>query len=70
MEVTLEEVQDYWARYCIRHALKQEIMTQGKRLIALDHSYWADHTMRQLHEKVGEYLKKKRDEARFAKLAD
>ena len=70
MEVTLEDVQDYWTRYCICHALKEEIMTRGKRFIALDHNYWADHSMKQLEEKVIEYLKKKRDEARFAKLPD
>ena len=60
MEMTLKEVQDYWRRYCQRHALQPEVVTQGEHLIALDHEYWADHTMQQLKNKVIRHLKQTR----------
>ncbi len=70
MEVTLQEVQDYWQRYCKRHELESEITAQGQRFISLDHNYWADHTMQELKEKVVQHLKRKRQEPRIAERPD
>jgi|SoiMethySBSTD1v2_1073268.scaffolds.fasta_scaffold541041_1 hypothetical protein len=66
MEVTLEDVQDYWQRYCKRHELKPEVMTQGQRFIDLNHDYWADHPMHELKEKVVQHIKKRREEQGIA----
>jgi hypothetical protein len=70
MEVTLQEVQDYWQRYCKRHRLNSEITEQGHCFISLDHHYWADHTMQALKEKVVQHLKSKRQEQRMAERPD
>jgi hypothetical protein len=68
--ITLQDVQDYWQRYCQRHALKHEIMAQGQRFIARDHVYWADHPMQELKQTVVQHLKKQREAERMADRAD
>jgi hypothetical protein len=70
MEVTLQEVQDYWERYCRRHELKPEVTALGQRFISLDHNYWADHTMQELKDKVVQHLKTERQERRIAERHD
>jgi hypothetical protein len=60
MEITLDEVLDYWRRYCKRHALQAELVAHGEQLIALDHDYWADHTMAKLKSTVVRQLKQTR----------
>ncbi len=62
MEVTLKDVQDYWTRYCARHELKPEIVAGGQRYIAMNHDYWADHSMQELQDKVVQELKAGRKE--------
>ncbi len=52
MQVTLKEVQEFWTRYCERHQIGGEILTEGLRQIALDHEYWSDHTMQELRDAV------------------
>jgi hypothetical protein len=56
MLVTRKDVQDYWTSYCERHQLASEIVAEGLRQIALNHEYWADHTMQELREVVIERL--------------
>ena len=58
MLVTRKDVQDYWARYCERHQVGSEILAEGMRQIALNHEYWADHTMQELREVVVKKLSK------------
>jgi hypothetical protein len=57
MLVTRKDVQDYWTRYCERHQLGSEILAAGLRETALNHEYWADHTMQELREVVIKRLK-------------
>jgi hypothetical protein len=52
MLVTRKEVEDYWKRYCERHQLGGDIVTEGLRQISLNHEYWTDHTMQELKELV------------------
>ena len=68
MEVTLKDVMDYWQNYCQRHDLDPDVMVQGKRLIALDHNYWADHPMQALKAKAIQQQKNKREETPMARL--
>jgi len=58
MLVTRKDVQDYWTRYCERHQVGSEILVEGMRQIALNHEYWADHTMQELRELVVKKLSK------------
>jgi hypothetical protein len=58
MLVTRKDVQDYWTRYCERHQVGSEILAEGMRQIALNHEYWADHTMQELRELVVKKLSK------------
>ena len=52
MLVTRKDVEDYWKRYCERHHLDDEILAEGLRQVAINHEYWADHTMRELEDAV------------------
>ena len=65
MEVTLQDVLDYWKRYCERHDLRPDILVQGQCDIAMDHHYWADHPMQQLRDRVVQHLKKKPEDERL-----
>jgi len=58
MLVTRKDVQDYWTRYCERHKVASDILAEGLRQISLNHEYWADHTMQELHEVVIKRLNK------------
>jgi hypothetical protein len=60
MEITVQDVQDYWQRYCERYQLKPQIMIQGQQFIARDHEYWADQPMRELKHQVEQYFQKQR----------
>ncbi|MCC7548351.1 MAG: hypothetical protein IT532_11355 [Burkholderiales bacterium] len=57
MFISLEEVQDFWTRYCERHRLAGEVLQEGLRQIARNHEYWSDHTMQELHDVVVKRLK-------------
>lgn len=52
MHVSRKEVEDYWTRYCERHQLGSDILSEGLREIGLNYEYWTDHTMQELRELV------------------
>jgi len=56
MLVMLRDIQDYWKRYCERHALKGDIVSEGERQILLNPDYWADHTMPELTDVAIKHL--------------
>ena len=57
MLVTRKDVEDYWTRYCGRHQLGKDILAEGLRQVAIDHEYWADHTMQELKDLVMKRLR-------------
>ena len=48
MEMSAEEVKQFWRGYCERRKLSQEIIAKGEAKIAEDPDYWADQTMDEL----------------------
>lgn len=52
MDMTPEEVKQYWRGYCERHKVKQDLIAKGEARIEADPEYWADHTMGELLDVV------------------
>ena len=48
MEMSAEEVKQFWRGYCERQKLGKEIIAKGEAIIDKDPEYWADQTMDQL----------------------
>ena len=50
MELSAQEVKEYWRDYCKRHHVAQDLLARGEAKIEEDLDYWADHTMGELLE--------------------
>ena len=48
MEMSAEEVKQFWRGFCERRKVSPEIIAKGEAKIAEDPDYWADQTMDQL----------------------
>jgi len=48
MEMTAEEIKQFWRGYCERRKLSKEIVAKGEVKIDEDPDYWADQTMARL----------------------
>lgn len=48
MEMSAEEVKQFWHGYCERRKLANEIIAKGEKKIDEDPDYWADQTMDEL----------------------
>ena len=48
MEMSAEEVKQFWRGYAERRKLSKEIIAKGEAKIAEDPEYWADQTMDEL----------------------
>jgi hypothetical protein len=48
MEMSVEEIKEFWRGYCERRKLGKDIIARGERIIEQDPEYWADQTMDQL----------------------
>jgi hypothetical protein len=59
MDLTAEEVRQYWLDFCDRHDVGDDFVAKGEAKIKSDPDYWADHTMWQLLEAVGGPSEKK-----------
>ncbi len=53
MELSAEEVREFWRDFCARHKVAADLIAKGNAKIDADPDYWADHTMWQLLEAVG-----------------
>ena len=53
MELSAEEVREFWRDFCERHKVGADFIAKGNAKIDADPDYWADHTMWQLLEAVG-----------------
>ncbi len=54
MDLSSEEVRQYWLDFCKRHEVGAELVLRGEAKIKADHDYWADHTMWELLESLAE----------------
>jgi hypothetical protein len=48
MQMSAEEVKQFWRGYCQRRKVAQEIVAKGEKKIDEDPEYWADQTMDEL----------------------
>ena len=48
MDMTAEEVKQFWRGYCERRKVNAEIVKKGEAKIEEDPDYWADQTMADL----------------------
>ena len=52
MEMTAEEVKQFWRGYCERRKIGADIVAKGEAIIGKDPEYWADQTMGDLLEQL------------------
>ena len=52
MDMSAEEVKQFWRGFCERRKISAEIVTRGESEIARDPEYWADQTMGDLLDKL------------------
>ena len=52
MEMSAEEIKQFWRGYCERRKISAELVTRGEAEIAKDPEYWADQTMGDLLDKL------------------
>jgi len=45
MEMSAEEVKQFWRGYCQRRKIGAEVIARGEAVIDKDPEYWADQTM-------------------------
>ena len=48
MEMSAEEVKQFWRGWCERRKLGKNVIAKGEAIIEKDPEYWADQTMDQL----------------------
>ena len=48
MEMTAEEIKQFWRGFCERRKVSKEIIAKGEAKIEENPGYWADQTMDQL----------------------
>ncbi len=54
MEMSREEVSEYWQDFCKRHEVGKDLVARGEAKIAENPDHWADQTMWQLLESLAE----------------
>ena len=52
MEMTAEEIKQFWRGFCERRKISAELVARGEAEIAKDPEYWADQTMSDLLDKL------------------
>ena len=48
MQMSAEEVKQFWRGYCERRKVAREVVAKGEKKIDEDPEYWADQTMDEL----------------------
>jgi len=48
MDMSAEEIKQFWRGYCQRRKVAKEIVAKGEKKIDEDPDYWADQTMDEL----------------------
>ncbi len=54
MDLSAEEVRQYWRDFCKRHEVGEDLVARGDAKINADPDYWADQTMWQLLESLAQ----------------
>ena len=54
MDLSTEEVLQYWLDFCKRHEVGPGLVAKGEAKIKADSDHWADHTMWELLESLAE----------------
>ena len=54
MDMTAQEIKDFWRSFCERRKIAKDIVARGDAKIDQDPDYWADHTMTELLEALSE----------------
>lgn len=52
MEMSAEEVKQFWRGYCQRRKIGTDVVARGEALIDQDPDYWADQTMGDLLDQL------------------
>ena len=52
MDMSAEEVKQFWRGYCQRRKIGAEVVARGEAVIDQDPDYWADQTMGDLLEQI------------------
>jgi hypothetical protein len=52
MDMTAEEIRQFWRGYCERRGLGKDVIAKGEAKIDEDPQYWADQTMDRLLELI------------------
>jgi hypothetical protein len=53
MDMSAEEVKQFWRGYCERRKIAKDVVAKGERKIEEDPEFWADQTMDELLKLVG-----------------
>ncbi len=48
MDMTAQEIKDFWRSFCERRKIGQDVIARGDAKIEADPEHWADHTMGEL----------------------
>jgi hypothetical protein len=54
MEMSAEEVKQFWRGFCQRRKISAEVIARGEAVIDKDPDYWADQTMSDLLESLSQ----------------
>ena len=52
MEMSAEEVKQFWRGFCQRRKIGADIVSRGEAIIDKDPDYWADQTMGELLDQL------------------
>ena len=53
MDMSAEEVKQFWRGYCERRKVAKDVIARGEKKIEEDPEFWADQTMDELLKVVG-----------------
>jgi hypothetical protein len=48
MDMSAEEIKQFWRGYCQRRKIAKDVVAKGEKKIDEDPEYWADQTMDEL----------------------
>ena len=52
MDMSAEEVKQFWRGFCERRKVNRDLVAKGEKKIEEDPEFWADHTMAELLEQI------------------
>ena len=52
MDMSAEEIKQFWRGFCQRRKISADVVTKGEAIIDKDPDYWADQTMGDLLDSI------------------